>query len=283
MFLIRHGETEHNVAGLLAGVTDSRLTNHGVLQAEKLASWLLTKRKLRFTHIFTSDLQRAFRTGNAITDTQNDADKDHKIDTNSLVLLREQDFGSFELLPWTRSQEAREGDPKDTDPEFKPKETHAQMKVRADTFLDDFLLPLRALDQETEQTVAIVSHGLFLASLWRALLLRFMPNTVSLKPEVVLPGGSKPIEYIPAWSNTGFLELVILPTSLNNTNTATSNGTVTRTAAVLDATMQICAVNSKEHLSNLKRTRGGVGSSAADDKQKKLENFFKKPKPSFSK
>lgn len=281
LFLIRHGETEHNVAGLLAGITDSRLTNHGVLQAEKLASHLLKIRRLRFTQIFTSDLQRAFRTGNVITTTQNELEAELKIETNSLPLLREQDFGSFELLSWTRSQDARESDPKESDPDFKPKETQAQMKARADTFLDDFLLPLLALDDDSEQIIAVVSHGLFLAALWRVLLLRFRSNSISLNPEVVLPGRSKPIEYIPSWTNTGFLELIILPQRPQSdkpdvlpTETQSNPG-----ANTLDATMQICAINSRDHLLNLKRTRGGVGSSPSDDKQKKLENFFKKPKP----
>jgi hypothetical protein len=42
--------------------------------------------------------------------------------------------------------------------------------------------------------------------------------------------------------------------------------------------MVVRNVNSKDHLSNLKRTRGGVGSSTYDARQKSLEVYFKKPK-----
>ncbi|KAK5102270.1 hypothetical protein LTR70_000056 [Exophiala xenobiotica] len=281
LLLIRHGETEHNVAGLLAGVTDSRLTNHGLIQAQRLASHLVRKRQLRFSQVFASDLQRALRTAQETCELQNAQDKDSQIRPFALTLLREQDFGSFELLPWNRSEDAHEKDPSPGDPGFRPKETAESLKARADTFLDDFLQPLFALDEESELTVAVVSHGLFLAALWKVLLLRFKPSTVSMGPEVLPPGARRPLEYLPAWSNTGFLELEIRQLPVVNPDqqlTSPEPNTVSTPAGKLSATMKICAVNSKEHLANLKRTRGGVGSSAADDKQKRLENFFKRPK-----
>lgn len=43
-------------------------------------------------------------------------------------------------------------------------------------------------------------------------------------------------------------------------------------------TTTIRAVNHKAHLANLKRTRGGVGSSRHDEKQKSINSFFKKQK-----
>jgi broad specificity phosphatase PhoE len=43
-------------------------------------------------------------------------------------------------------------------------------------------------------------------------------------------------------------------------------------------TTTIRAVNHKPHLTNLKRTRGGVGSSPHDEKQKSIHSFFKKEK-----
>lgn len=39
-------------------------------------------------------------------------------------------------------------------------------------------------------------------------------------------------------------------------------------------------INSKEHLKNLKRTGGGVGSSRFDSSQKSIESFFKRPRKS---
>ncbi|KAK5086563.1 hypothetical protein LTR05_003731 [Lithohypha guttulata] len=281
LFFIRHGETEHNVAGLLAGVTDSRLTNHGVLQTQRLATYLVDKRQLRFSQVFASDLQRALRTATAICDVQSSNNKSSQITPTSLALIRERDFGSFELLPWHRSQQARQNDPVVADSEHKPKETKDEMKVRANAFLDDYLLPLLVVDEESEQCVAVVSHGLFLAALWRALLLRFKQATVSLKQDVILPGKSKPLEYVAAWSNTGFLELDIQHQPAKAvTNIEKSDDISTDTVPTfLNATMQVCGINSKEHLMRLKRARGGLGSSASDDKQKRLDNFFKISKP----
>ncbi len=281
LLLIRHGETEHNVAGLLAGTSDSRLTNHGLIQGQRLGNHLIKKRQLRFTQVFASDLQRAFRTAREICEAQTVHDKDSQLAPIALTLLREQDFGSFELLPWNRSEDARQKDPSPHDPGFRPKETAEALKRRADTFLDDYLLPLFALDEEAELTVAVVSHGLFLAALWKDILFRFKPSSVSLGPEVLPPSQRGHLECLPAWSNTGFLELKIqqLPEpGANQQSTSTDFDPAGVPVAKLNATMRICAVNSKEHLINLKRTRGGVGSSATDDKQKRLENFFKKPK-----
>lgn len=282
VFLVRHGETEHNVAGLLAGVTDSRLTNHGLIQAQRLADHLVKKRQLPFSHVFASDLQRAHRTANEICASQNAASEGTpQISTIAVSVLREQDFGSFELLPWNRSQEARRKDPSSEDPAFKPKETAGALKLRADTFLDDYLLPLLALDDEMELNIAVVSHGLFLAALWKAILTRFRPSTVSLAPSAALSTAQRPLERLPGWSNTGFLELEIHSNSdkSGHGSPSATNGPIEPSAInKLDATMKIVNVNGREHLASLKRTRGGVGSSASDEKQKRLESFFKKAK-----
>lgn len=311
VFLIRHGETEHNVAGLLAGVTDSKLTNHGVLQAERLGQYLVMNQQLVFTQIYASDLQRAERTANSICVAQNvlfakDAQTSRPplIETIVSPLLREQDFGSFELLPWN-PKDPSFVPPNPLDDNFKPKEPADVMSKRADDFLDDFIWPLLAIDQQDEQTTAIVSHGLFLAALWRALLVRFGRNSVIVGPDAGPIAHGRPLEHLGAWTNTGYLELEITmqsPTATtlnpvdsiiastvpgrarNDESRVTADAEhsgVTPTSDKLAATMKILRVNSRSHLSNLKRTRW-VGSSAADDRQQKLETFFKKPNKASS-
>ena len=116
---------------------------------------------------------------------------------------------------------------------------------------------------------------------WKALLIRFRPSTVSLEPSAALSTAKRPLERLPGWSNTGFLELHICNNSdtsgdrsLSASDPVSEHGIVDK----LDATMKIVNVNGREHLANLKRTRGGVGSSASDEKQKRLESFFKKAK-----
>lgn len=283
VFLIRHGETEHNVAGLLAGVTDSVLTNHGLIQAQRLGQHLVKKRCLQFTQVFASDLQRAANTAREITSAQSTVPSGPAVIEPTIVKeLREQDFGSLELVSWSKTRDADSKTAKEGDTGFQPKESKDQMKERADVFLDDYLLPLLPLDDEAEQTVAVVSHGLFLASLWRTLLGRFRPLTVTAAPAVQHLTGMRPVEFLSSWSNTGFLEIEIRMNSATiGTGAQGVSPAETDRAGLenrLHARMRICAVNSTEHLIGLKRTRGGVGSSVVDEKQKKLETFFKRPR-----
>jgi broad specificity phosphatase PhoE len=277
LFLIRHGETEHNVAGLLAGVTDSRLTNHGVLQTKRLGQYLTTTRKLRFTHLYASDLQRAWMTAEEIRKAQESHSK-HGPHPNlvKLDLLREQDFGSLELVPWASKRAFDAVDP--TKPGFKDKETADSMSKRAEQFIDDYLAPLWALDDVDELRVAVVSHGLFLSTLWRTLLLRFETTNVHLGAEVGPISPSRPLEYIGAWSNTGYLEVDIKPVvSLSAASLLGQPATASMPGTFPSHSIRVLAINGRDHLLNLQRTRGGVGSAAHDTRQKPIDSFFKRP------
>ncbi|EPS44164.1 hypothetical protein H072_1850 [Dactylellina haptotyla CBS 200.50] len=69
ILFIRHGETTDNLRHVYAGVTDSALTSHGVLQTARLATHLGTSIP-PVTHIFCSPLSRATKTADAIYDEQ---------------------------------------------------------------------------------------------------------------------------------------------------------------------------------------------------------------------
>ncbi|KAK6528514.1 hypothetical protein TWF281_009755 [Arthrobotrys megalospora] len=69
ILFIRHGETTDNLRHVYAGVTDSSLTSHGVLQTARLATHLGTTIP-PITHIFSSPLSRARRTAEAIYEEQ---------------------------------------------------------------------------------------------------------------------------------------------------------------------------------------------------------------------
>lgn len=164
-------------------------------------------------------------------------------------------------------------------PDFQPKETHEAMATRMNTFLDDDIHPILASDCSPSSVIAVVSHGIVLSILWRALLQRFGPNSVSLGPGLSNLTGSRPLEYLPSWSNTGYLELEIRPAPVQPGLDAPQSVDLDSTRLMLSGyQMLIKTVNAKDHLNNLKRTRGGLGSSTFDGKQKRLEGFFKKPK-----
>jgi broad specificity phosphatase PhoE len=284
LFLVRHGETEHNVAGLLAGVSDSRLTNHGVLQTQRFGQYLTAHRNLRFTHIYASDLQRAYMTAEELHRHQRLRYPSERVPAVvKLAVLREQDFGSLELVPWGSARAQHTLDPRipnPTDPSFRPQETAEAMTARAETFVADFILPLLAVGAQEEQEsasecVAVVSHGLFLSKLWQTLLRQFEAGSVLLAPDLDVPGFGRPLEYLPSWNNTGYLEVIIKKPTMETVVQDSATGK-TR-LALAGHSMTVLGVNNKDHLVDLKRARGGIGSAPHDAKQKSLDGFFKKP------
>lgn len=63
LFLVRHGETEENVAGILMGHHHGILTEKGKTQAKETATNL---KNYDFTHIYSSDLDRCVDTAEFI-------------------------------------------------------------------------------------------------------------------------------------------------------------------------------------------------------------------------
>lgn len=63
VYLVRHGETEWNVARRIQGQSDSALTLAGECQAQRVAERV---KKLGITHIFSSDLGRTRQTADII-------------------------------------------------------------------------------------------------------------------------------------------------------------------------------------------------------------------------
>jgi len=248
-------------------------------------------------------LQRARITADAIGQAQSRsplAANNAALPTIQLPILREQDFGFFEGKSWSlRLPDVITADDPRSKPDFRDKETPEAIAQRANLFLESHLLPLLLAEQEPDQehVVAVVSHGITLSVLWRCLLLRFGPQTVNIGPAVRHSASFTPLEYLPGWSNTGYLELEIrrlirdpvpsvvpipvsnnmpgapppeYPTLLENVATTSVPG------GLIGWGIIIKTVNGKDHLMNLKRTGGGVGSAKHDERQKKIEGFFKK-------
>ncbi|KAK0634382.1 histidine phosphatase superfamily [Bombardia bombarda] len=280
LILVRHGETVDNVAGLYAGVRNSPLTAHGVLQARRLAEHLASRSGIGpIRHIFSSDLQRAADTAQAIIDAQQPRDllmTRERLQLVKVPELRERDFQSAEGKRFGTARADAE--------------THEEMRVRADRFVRHHLAPLLSAttSSQDEGSIVIVSHGILLNSLFRVLLMRYAPSELSRMAKA----GPARSEYLVSWSNTGYLEAIVTPGPLA---TAVPAGRVavtgTSSAAAHPAnvnmklprvTLVVLRVNVTSHLEGLKKTRGGIGSAQFDTKQRTMDSFLqpaaKKPR-----
>lgn len=61
LWLVRHGETNENAAGILSGQIEAQLSEHGVAQAKALKTKL---ENIHFDGVYASSLQRAMNTAN---------------------------------------------------------------------------------------------------------------------------------------------------------------------------------------------------------------------------
>ena len=283
-----------------AGVTDSALTIHGNLQAERLGKFL-TETGSRFRRIYSSDLQRALKTATAIRLAQPlpdcDAAHEAKLQVTALTVLREQDFGFYEGKPfYARSRDSSKSGKENhrsqhqDDPNFKDVESKESMAQRMSSFLQSHLVPaIRSEKMDPDSDIVIVSHGIILSQLWRCFLKLVTRHSITLSPELSM--GTRaitPLEYLGGWSNTGYLELEILKTesaagsdlaisTITPLSHDSSNADSDTFPPLHQYKVIIKNINGKEHLKGLKRTRG-VGSSKFDEGQKSIDSFFKKRK-----
>ncbi|OAA78648.1 Histidine phosphatase superfamily, clade-1 [Akanthomyces lecanii RCEF 1005] len=263
LLLIRHGETVDNVAGNFAGVTDSALTAHGVLQAERLGAHLAARFPTSIRAIFTSDLQRAHRTGEAVRSAVGRAASGGivapaaaaaaaRIPLQTTPLLRERDFGPLEGAAFRACKLNVED----------VAETVVSMQARARRFLVDVLLPHMRHGDGTgpDDVYVVVAHGLLLPKIYACLMDRVPRGKFTLDAALMRDPGAPPLQ--PWWSNTAYLELILRQLAPDGR----PGGGPLR--------MHVLQVNCKVHLQDLRRTRGGIGSAPHDDKQRRIESYF---------
>ncbi len=159
LWIIRHGETDWNVAGRLQGQLEVPLNEKGREQAQRLGARLaLEHAATPFSALFTSDLGRARETASAI-----------KLGLPLLERkgLRERHFGVLSELTLPEA-EVRHPELfarlRVRDPDFVPEggESLSQMYERA-------IAALREIARAwPDQHVLVVTHGGVLDSAWRA-------------------------------------------------------------------------------------------------------------------
>ena len=147
IYLVRHGETDWNQAGLLQGQTDIALNVQGLEQAHDAAERL---KKVPFEIAFCSPLIRAKRTAEIIIG-------DRKITLTTDERLRELNFGPWEGVDIRTIRDAA-SQPFTNPGSYIPPvgaESFAQLYHRSGEFVDQVLLPLEG----TYETVLVVAHG----------------------------------------------------------------------------------------------------------------------------
>ncbi|KAL2149772.1 hypothetical protein VTH82DRAFT_8424 [Thermothelomyces myriococcoides] len=310
LFLVRHGETVDNVAGIYAGSRDSPLTAHGVLQARRLGAHLASQSAAigPVRHVFASDLKRAVETAKVVIDAQttaavssshgrtqpatsgldsesdpvrvNGGDKDVESDRVAelaeplklveLPELRERDFGSAE------------GKKFGVDLAHSGAESREQMRQRVERFVETHLAPLLTIEQVTlGGSIVIVSHGLILGVLLGVLLARYGGG------QMAFLGGPK----TPWWSNTGYYELVVDAVSSSSATAGSGPASPGNSTGVSGErtprlnlptppsrrpriALSVIGINVLKHLEGLKKTRGGIGSTQFDKRQRTVDSFF---------
>lgn len=147
IYLIRHGETDWNQAGLLQGQTDIALNVQGLEQAREAAERL---KKVPFEIAFCSPLIRAKRTAETIIG-------DRKITITTDERLRELNFGPWEGVDIRTIKDAASQPFTNPGSYIPPEgaESFAQLYKRSGEFVDQVLLPLEG----TYETVLVVAHG----------------------------------------------------------------------------------------------------------------------------
>ncbi|KAI2790979.1 hypothetical protein POX_c03832 [Penicillium oxalicum] len=297
IYLIRHGETVHNVAQVWAGSTDSALTNHGMLQIESLARCFADS-GIHFDTVFSSDLSRARITAEGICRLQPCPTAQAPLTPILTADLRERDFGSLEgvrisRVPVPAGTSQSIGD-RQRILAHNQKETKESMRDRSLNFLQTHLLPLVLEEERSERNVAIVAHGLILRALWNCLTEFFDSSSISLLPGIAAWTGGPAALLSPVWSNTGFMEILIavIPPLLSLSQPQASglgDGGTSEPRCGQEAppsssgqssllqgwSMQILGVDNTEHLVGIRRTRGGIGSASYDSRQKRIDQFFK--------
>lgn len=147
IYLIRHGETDWNQAGLLQGQTDIALNVQGLEQAREASERL---KEVPFEIAFCSPLIRAKRTAETIIG-------DRKITITTDERLRELNFGPWEGVDIRTIKDAASQPFTNPGSYIPPEgaESFAQLYKRSGEFVDQVLLPLEG----TYETVLVVAHG----------------------------------------------------------------------------------------------------------------------------
>lgn len=148
LILVRHGTTICNEGGALSGLTDSKLSDKGKLQAIKIAQYLKDK---NIDKIYTTPFSRTKETVKELAEIKN-------IQIEETSQLNEINFGDFEGLPFNAIKEKwPEEVEKMINKGFEYKYPNGESLV--DTFTRVKSEVKKIISENDNSTVLICSHG----------------------------------------------------------------------------------------------------------------------------
>ncbi len=156
VIIVRHGQTEWNIANIRQGHLDSPLTEEGIAQAKALARRLMCE---KFSALYSSDLGRAVQTAQIIAEATG-----HEIVTDPR--LRERHLGIFQGLS---SDEIKEKHPE----EYKLHRTLGPDYVipSGESVRQHVARNLACLNEVAAkhlgETIVVITHGGVLSGLFR--------------------------------------------------------------------------------------------------------------------
>jgi probable phosphoglycerate mutase len=165
LYLIRHGETEHNRRGIIqGGGVDSPLNERGRAQADALAERFRTK---TVDALYASTLQRARQTADILAQPHQPLSRTHLRDLN------EMDWGIFEGEPPSEERDASMGAIK-----ADWRAGHYGRAIDGGESIQDVQHRARralqhVFSREAGRTAAVVTHGRYLRVLLATLLSDF--------------------------------------------------------------------------------------------------------------
>ncbi|MEG0687541.1 MAG: histidine phosphatase family protein [Hungatella sp.] len=191
LYLIRHGQTDWNIAGKIQGRTDIPLNAAGRAQAEDLAAGMAHRPVSR---IFTSGMKRALETAQAVAKAQN-------IEAQPIEGLEEIGFGAWEGLTW---KEVKERYPETyqhwwLNPiDVAPPDGELQDEVR-----QRCSRVIRKIVAQAEGDAAIVTHGAMMAY-----LMEYLMREHPMEEEIIVENASiTTIDYSPLTQDVVLLQM----------------------------------------------------------------------------
>lgn len=146
IYLLRHGQSEANEQGILAGPDNSiKLTQRGIKQSKLAAKYL---HKINFQKIYCSPISRCFETVAPLTKIRSDIEFKYHED------LREMDYGKWNGQKLEKLSKKREWKVIQTAPasfKFPEGESFVQMRNRVQNFLTEV--------SEQMGPILVISHG----------------------------------------------------------------------------------------------------------------------------